>query len=231
MNNTVQTLKYAGLAGGAVALVFSIYVVYSIWDWLYDGREYYRGRFLLTATVEVDGELKSGSSVYEVSYNAKRGSSGFGASPINGARGTMPVIDLGKDGLLLLTFEGVRPFPNKDPFKIISSKKCRVVSPSNLPTRLMTKQNVKYDSFRSRLKDVRYNKIINTTDYYYPRATLIYNESVFRSIALCDVETVTRNQIRIISLSIENTNLPLAEENPHPKIPTKYSYWQIKFLP
>lgn len=51
---------------GVCGLVFFVTVLYPIGDWFFNDREYYRGKFLITATVEVNGEHKSGSSVYEV---------------------------------------------------------------------------------------------------------------------------------------------------------------------
>lgn len=102
--------KLVALSFLAIVSLCLVYFAYVIWDWAFNHREYYIGRFLLTATVEVDGELKSGSSVYEVSYNARRRGGGFGSSPINGARGTMPMIDLGEHGILAFTFRDGSPY-------------------------------------------------------------------------------------------------------------------------
>lgn len=229
MNNTVQTLKYAGLAGGAVALVFSIYVVYSIWDWLYDGREYYRGRFLLTATVEVDGELKSGSSVYEVSYNAKRRGSGFGASPINGARGTMPVIDLGKKhGILALSFYGGTPYY---PAGWVRRGDCDLTTPDSLPIRLIRKKYPGISDFRGVVKKLINHESPLETNIYMPLVAVIGNPKFEKIIMtnFCHVDSVVDHRIKAVRIRIEKTEMPIETEDPYPDISGHYAVWRSNF--
>lgn len=208
--------------------VFSYIVLYPIGDWLFNDREYYRGRFLITATVEVNGELKSGSSVYEVSYNARRRGGGFGSSPINGARGTMPVIDLGEYGRVIFSFEDSGPLlkgslTNKKP------PQCTRIDPSGLPSQLMIQPNKNYSDFREVLQDIKKTKSKSKTDFYYPIVTLVTKKNVYRSIAFCDLTLVSNNFVKAVELSIQHTNLPLDSTNPHPDLPRKYSYWSKQF--
>ncbi len=103
----------------------------------------HRFKFLITANVEVDGELKSGSSVIEVLYN-KPNLGGFGANHIVGARGTMPIVDLGRGKFIVLSFrqsiwndrnhftiEDQKSFPFKTP------SGCGVYQVKYIPTRVM----------------------------------------------------------------------------------------------
>lgn len=210
MSSTIQTQKYVGMAGGAAILLF---VAYVIWDWAFNHREYYIGRFLLTATVEVDGELKSGSSVYEVSYNARRRGGGFGSSPINGARGTMPMIDLGKNGVLFLSFsQGGAHIPGS--LVATNPPKCISTTPARLPTQVMSGVNKGYD-FRKRLNKMQNAKGVFIAGKRSLSISIIKDNKFEKAIEFCNLALYSSNKIKPISITIEHTDLPMDKINPY----------------
>lgn len=212
----------------ALVTMFAIYLVYIIWDWAFIHREYYRGRFLITATVEVDGELKSGSSVYEVSYNARRRGGGFGSSPINGARGTMPVIDLGENGILALSFRDGTPYYPTD---WIRRGDCDLTAPSSLPTRLIDKKYPGSSDFRGVLKKLIEHEGPLETSIYAPLVTVIDNPKFEKNIItnFCHVDGVVSRRIKAVNIRIEKTEMPMDIEDPYPDISGRYSVWRPNY--
>lgn len=238
--NWPKFLKYirnAGIVGGAVVLFAAIAsvlggvgIIYGLF--VAPNLEYDRLRFLITAMVEVDGELKSGSSVYEVSYNhLESGSPGLG-SPINGARGAMPVIDLGEHGILAISYDyndrrisGSKVFSNPP--------KCQSTSPSHFPTDVMLNPESEYDNFRSKLKDTINNE--KNITKFYSLTTRLYSkrldERFYRTFNFCDLGIGTKKTILPIGLSIEHTDLPLKVKDDFPKNLRTYVDSTIDFLP
>jgi len=137
--NLLEILKDA--CRGLLPIVFSFTAIIlgSIYyfTWHYIGNGPHRLKFLLTANVEVDGKPKSGSSVIEVLYD-KPFIGGFGANSIVGARGTMPIVDLGEGKIIVLSFynsgDSVIPSNISD---FSEFKKCRTSHPKYLPTMVM----------------------------------------------------------------------------------------------
>jgi len=217
---------------GVIALLcfgaFCIYVVYSLWDWLYSDREYYRGRFLITATIEVDGGLRSASSVYEISYNARRGGNSFGASPIRGARGTMPYFDLGERGSLALSFEGGTPYfpPN---WKRDGKRKCERIIPSRLPIYLIRQKFPDLKTHREALNKLIDYEGVLYSDNVFPNATRFNEKQKFPSlgrVSFCHVDTVVDSAIKPVSITIEKTELSLNKTSPQV---SHLQIWRSKF--
>lgn len=226
----LKWLKYIGMAGGAAILLFVGYLVYGVLEWAFNDGEYYRGRYLLTATVEVDGELKSGSSVYEVSYNYKKRGSPGGGSPINGARGTMPVIDLGEHGILALSFSDGTPYY---PTGWSRRGDCEMVTPARLPTKLIAKIFPNSKDFRELL-----NKLIDhegslETVTLSPNVTVRNNKKLGKNVttAFCHLDGVVDKAIRPVSIKIEKTDLLIDTKNPYLGTPKPHGYWQGRFIP
>lgn len=188
--------------------------------------EYYRGRFLLTATVEVDGKLKSGSSVYEVSYNRRQGSSGFGASPIKGARGTMPMIDLGKHGILMFSF---RHSGGHIPGSLIAARppKCSSTTPARLPTQIMggVKEGYKFRDYLDQMISSKGKFNIGNKSI---ALSISINGEIQRTLQFCNLGIYTNNKIKPVDITIEHTNLPMDLESPYKNQISK-SFWRSKF--
>lgn len=236
MNNAI---KYTGMAIGAGMLILAAIVVYFFMSVYYSlfiapNIEYYRGRFLLTATVEVDGEIKTGQSVYEVSYNSrKRGPNrqGIGARPINGARGALPSIDLGKYGILMFTFRsGGFPYIPGDLGRT-KPPKCYPSSALSFPIDVMVPKTEGY-GFRDYL-----DAMIDKEGVFYGGKTTLpvylikksYAEKELKYFEFCNAGLAINQNIKPISISIEHTDLPLLVKNPYPEKLDWTRSWAIDF--
>lgn len=184
--------------------------------------EYYRGKFLLTATVEVDGNIKTGSSVYEVSYNRRThgGGQGLQISPINGARGTMPMIDLGKYGTLMFTFLKGGGFPYiPGNLKLKKPPKCYSSSAQSFPTAVMV-EKTKGFNFRDYVDAIIDKEgVFNARDITLPVYLVKdhYADGELNYFDFCNIGLVTNGKIKPISITIQHTDLPLQLKNPYPK--------------
>ena len=69
-------------------------------------------RFRLSFAVNVDGEVKSASSVIQASYERFGSQNAAGASGTAWHRGVAPIIDLGKHGYLIASMSASCIYPN-----------------------------------------------------------------------------------------------------------------------
>lgn len=234
-----NTIKYIGIViGGGVFLIICFFVFF-IWLLGYEilgasNIEYYRAKFLLTATVEVDGIVKSGEGIYEISYNRRThgGGQGLQISPINGVKGSLPVIDLGDGSYLVFsfyTFSDRRHIP-QDSF--MKRGLCSFSTIRHAPTSVMiNRNNSKRDNkinFREKinlLQSIDFGKKINFQNYslpvYHARKDIPYNKK--NNFLFCDLGTMLGSNFKPISLTIQKTNL----EN---KVNDHLPQWLIKSL-
>lgn len=227
--NMIKTLKYIGLAGVATILLFSLYVGYSLLDWLFNDREYYRGRFLLTATVEVDGEVKTGQSVYEVSYNARRGGGGFGSSPIKGMRGTMPFIDLGTKGTIVFSFERTASFNYKKYKSEIDKSKCLKATPIHLPTGIMVPKTKNYD-FRDYVDDmIDVKGVISLEKYSLPIYFIPYKGRIqdAKPLDFCELSNYSHGKILPLDITIQHSKM--VRQDQQKATPMWLSFWRLDY--
>ena len=236
-----KVLTYIGMVGGAGILIYVVLATFGFFYFIYSvfiapNTEYYRGRFLITATVEVDGVLKSGSSVYEVAYNRlKRGSPGAG-SPIIGARGTMPVIDLGELGWVVLSFDytenrGLRE--KVDIGELKEAHKCRNVGPSRLPTSTVVLPQKRKYNFREVLNVMKRKDAVFDTSGFSITAFISdreYNKKT-NSFDFCVLDIFSDGKMKPVEISIEKTQQPIETQHPHPEFLGGFSVWRSKFLP
>lgn len=222
-----NVIKYIGIALGAGVLLCVLFFLgfFALLGYEIFGAsniEYYRGKFLLTATVEVDGKIKTGSSVYEVSYNRRThgGGQGLQISPINGARGTMPMIDLGRYGTLMFTFFKSGGFPYiKGDLGLTKPPKCYSSSAQSFPTAIMVEKTEGYN-FQDYLDDM-----INKKGVFYGGKISLplylvkdhYAEGEVKYFEFCNIGLVTNGKIKPISITIQHTDLPLLLKNPYSK--------------
>ena len=219
----MKALKYFGLASGAAIALFVAVVIFSVFGLVYNlffapNLEYYRGHFLLTATVEVDGQTKSGSSVFEVAYNRiKQPAPGVGSSII-GASGTMPLIDMGNHGFLILSFSPVAQRIGTTPES--NWKKCNTIYAEQFPTSVMIEKDSKKTTFRSKLDYIiNSNEPYETTDYSLD-AYVIKNDQI-NKVRFCELRTYSKGKIVPLKLEIQKTNAAILKDNPYsgrPKI-------------
>ena len=218
-------------------------VAYAVWWVLFAHTEAYRGRFLLTVTVEVDGERRTGESVYEVAYNHYDNHSRLFGPVIMGERGTTPWVDLGEHGTLLLLF--AKPFTLGNPhyqneFEPLAAprepKSCLVYGPINLPTVGMVpqerrrdwsmKRKVKHALRRTERIELTAVNVIGPDDPNYPAVNaVLYRPDQPRSyrnaFPLCDLQRITRGAAHVVGLTIENTEREL-----HTRIPGEPDWMQ-----
>lgn len=171
----------------------------------------HRFKFLITANVKVDGQLKSGSSVIEVLYN-KPSLGGFGASKIKGARGTMPIIGLGPDKAIALSFETLNWDYDVNAPKV--DRNCRIDPVKFLPTSVMLQEDGRFKTVPEVFKELnaipirKKFKLLNRSI-----AIHVINsknvESYNKTYNFCDLKYVLGDGYNPVSITIERTEQPL----------------------
>lgn len=227
-----NTIKYIGIALAAGVLLCVLFFIgfFALLGYEIFGAsniEYYRGKFLLTATVEVDGKIKTGSSVYEVSYNRRThgGGQGLQISPINGAKGSLPVINLGKGNYLVFSFLSFTSNPNIPETSLMARGLCSGVNPRHVPTTVMIKNKTlkKNGKFNIRkkidlVKSIDFDENIDFGNYsltvYHARKNEPYKDE--NNFLFCDAGTVLGSTVKPISLTIEKTQIENAVKNDVP---------------
>jgi len=171
----------------------------------------HRFKFLITANVEVDGELKYGSSVIEVLYNKPK-LGGFGASKIKGVRGTMPIIDLGRDKSIALSFETLKW--NYDVNAPNVNRNCRIEPVKFLPTSVMFKEDGRFKAVPEVFKEL--NAIpIGKKFKFLNRSIAVHIikskniESYNKIYNFCHLKYVLGDEYNPVSITIERTEQPL----------------------
>jgi len=218
-----STIKNIGIAVGAGILLLIVFLVFSILLLGYEifgasNIEYYHEKFLLTAKIEIDGKIKTSSSVYEISYNRRThgGGQGFQSSPINGVKGALPVIDLGEGNYLVFSFY---PFSSKRHIpkaSLMGRGLCSGVNVRHVPTTVMIHKKIsKQDSklgFREKVdlvKSIGFDEKINFENYsltvYYAQKNKPYKKE--NKFLFCDASTILGPSVKPVSLTIQKTNL------------------------
>ena len=216
--------------GGLASIVGVVGIAYFVWWIVFADEEAYRGRFLLRVTVEVDGERRTGESVYEAAYNSLGESSRLRGGVILGSRGTMPWVDLGDLGVLVLVFEPTRPWYGyeRDVASAREPRSCIQFGTAKLPTVGMVAQD-KYGDWNTtrRAKEaMRTTQRFELTEQLSPKrrtgypgtGAILYRrddlDTYWRTFKLCDLQYVTKGRAHVVSLTIENTDRELRTRIP-----------------
>jgi len=214
-----SAIKYIGIAIGAGILLLFGFLILSTLLIGYEifgasNIEYYRSKFLLVAAVEVDGVVKTGSGVYEISYNRRThgGGQGLQISPINGVKGKLPTIDLGKHGYLVFSFQYTSNYgENLSQTSFQNKGLCSETTVKQVPTSLMIGQANSELKIRDRidlLRLVEVEKLIDFGEYTLPVYIAKKNAdySHLNEIAFCDIGSLLGSNIKPLSLKIKKIN-------------------------
>lgn len=230
-------IKYISVIIGASIIIFFALALYSIIYASYSlfgapNIEYYRGSLLINATVEVNGDIKTGQGIIEFSYNRRtdyNSGRAFIISPYNGVRGVLPAIDLGNGEFLVFTFTPIRKIEYPLNGKLRNGL-CEQMIPSRIPMDVILfpqkygyryRDDANYNgSVRDGIKEIiqkeKNREKIDLKKYSLPvyfarRFEKKYPISKRRSI-FCDIDTFTDYKIKPVSLTLEFTNLAITEQ-------------------
>ena len=181
------------------------------WIWAANS-EGYRARFLLTVSVEVDGEVMTAHSVYETSYNNVLNASVGGGGIYRGARGTMPYIDMGEYGTVVLNFYSTPSAYLENSNILPGPNRCIESSAGALPTRVLVADDVKLSSGRAYVQAMMEAKgqfsvgRRSIPAYWIPKDKTIFEAKGFY---FCDLSLILGENVKPRPMTLEHTELPL----------------------